>query len=329
MKSLAPLGLCLGIICGFFAPTVGAKDKGLDILISADASPSPESFRPKPGQPIYYLLFQSRETLGEIVAGVKLPEPAVVERAVVAELEKQGFIRAREGGPIPTIAIFAVVGDSNFKDEIPQGNPWNDDNFRVYLEAVNVRSTMSQFGHFGARPDTPLTVQEIFQDGAEPLLRGTFEQEELRDAIVNEARRLRNLDPARKRNVIKTLVGARKVDQAVSSQALSSSSAERIAWTAFDNELYISLSALEAKRRPDGGRAFLWRTTMLVDWREDFSRVLPAMLAQAGPVFGTDVPVPGFVNTAKPSEGKVEIGEFKVLPQSDPATERAGLSPKK
>ena len=55
----------------------------------------------------------------------------------------------------------------------------------------------------------------------------------------------------------------------------------------------------------------------------------PAMLAQAGPVFGTDVPVPGFVNTAKPSEGKVEIGEFKVLPQSDPATERAGLSPKK
>jgi hypothetical protein len=41
------------------------------------------------------------------------------------------------------------------------------------------------------------------------------------------------------------------------------------------------------------------------------------MLAQAGPLFGTDIAVPGFVNTARPREGKVEIGEARVILEKD------------
>jgi len=300
--------LLIGVVVG---PASSAKDKGLDVLISADATPSPEGFRPKPDKPIHYLLFQSRETLGETVAGVKLPDSATVERALVTELEKQGFVRAVDGGPSPEIAIFAVVGDANFKDEIPPGNPWNDDRLRSYLQAVNIRQILFSLGGSNVFAEVP-TVEETFKYGEEPF-RGT----ELSDAVVNEARRLRNLDPARKRNAIKALVGAKKVDQAVADRALSSSEAEAIARAAFDDQFYVSLSAVEAKKQSDGGRRFLWRTTMLIDWREDFTKALPAMLAQAGPVFGTDLAVPGFVNTAKPREGKVDIGETKVVTGKD------------
>ncbi len=327
MKILRSLSLGLCFLVALSSPAVAAKDKGLEILLSADAIPSPEGFRPKPGQPIYYLLFQSRQTLGEAIAGVKLPEPAMVERAVVAELEKQGFVRAKEGGPLPEIVIFAVVGDSNFKDEIPQGNPWNDDNFRIYLQSVDLRKAMMQAGTFAGGPSPE--VADIFFNGAEPVPKMTFEQEELWNVVINEARRLRNLDPARKRNAIKTLVGANKVERAMTDRTLSSTQAEAIAWAAFDNEYYLSLSAVEAKKQPDGGRRFLWRTTMLIDWREDFSKSLPTMLAQAGPLFGTDVLVPGFVNTAKPRDGKVEIGETKVVPEKAAAKEPAPPAAKK
>jgi hypothetical protein len=147
--------------------------------------------------------------------------------------------------------------------------------------------------------------------------------EELRSAVINEARRLRNLDPNRKRNALRTLVGANKVERALTNRSLSSSDAEAIAWAAFDNQFYLSLSAVEAKRRPDGGRAFLWRTTMLIDWRVDFAKALPEMLAEAGPVFGTDVAVPGYVNTVKSREGKVEVGEAKLVTDKVPLKEPA------
>jgi len=319
MKNLPPLCLCLGLLAGFAVAAAAAKDKGLDILISADAISPPEGFRPKPGKPIHYLLFQSRQTLGEVVAGVKLPDPALVERAVVAELEKQGFVRTQEGGPIPEIVVVTVVGDANFKDEIIRpGNPLIDDpEFAGYMHAVDVRHVTIGLGLFGKVPNS---VEDLF-DPLNPQVwpSKTREIADAQEAVINEARRLRNLDPARKRNELKTLMGANKIDRAVGSRTLSGTEAERIATAAFDNQFYISLNALEAMKQPEGGRRFLWRTTMLVDWREDFSKALPAILAQAGPLFGTDVAVPGFVNTAKPREGKVEIGEATVVPEKDPA----------
>jgi hypothetical protein len=112
-------------------------------------------------------------------------------------------------------------------------------------------------------------------------------------------------------------MGADKIERAVGERRLSHSEAERIAWKSFDNQLYISLTAVEVKKQPDGRRRFLWRTTMFIDWREDFSKALPAMLAQAGPVFGTDLPLPGIVNTSRPREGKVEVGEAKIVSEKD------------
>ncbi len=310
-----PHFLCRGAIAlafAFAAPAVAAADKGIDILISADAMPSPEGFRPKPGKPIHYLLFHSRQTLGTAVAGVKLPDNATVERAVVAELTKQGFVRTQEGGAIPDIVILAVVGDSNFKDEIPTGNPIDKPEFRSYMEAVNIRSVATTQGNFGRVPGN---LDDLFETYPSP----TWEIAQVQEGVVAEARRLRNRDPARKRHQIKTIVGAAKVERAVAAGTMSSSAAEKIAWATFDDQFFLTLSALEAKKGPDGGRAFLWRTTMLIDWRKDFAKALPAMLAHAGPVIGSDVAVPGFVNTARPRDGRVEIGDAKVVPESDPA----------
>ena len=299
---------CLGLLAGITPTLVSAKEKGLDILITADAVRSPEGFRPKPDKPIHYLLFQSRETLGSAIAGVKLPSVEVVDRAVIAELKKQGFLRTEVGGPIPEIVIFAVVGDSNFKDENPVGNPWNDDDLRTYLQGVSVRQVAMKIGMAVGG-----SVQAIFNNGDEP-----YEGNALQEAIVDEARRLRNRNPARKRQEIMNLVGARKLDRAVEAGTLNHFAARRIADAALDDRFYISLSALEAKKQPDGSRAFLWRTAMLIDWREDFTEALPAMLAEAGPLIGTDVAVSGFVNTRDSRRADVEIGEAKIVPENDP-----------
>jgi hypothetical protein len=185
-----PFQVLVGCAFALIGKPSPASEAGLDVLISADAIDSPEGFRPKSGKTIPYLLILSRETLGEVIAGVQLPAAPVVQRALIAELEKQGFVRAIDGAPDPAIAIFAVVGDSNFKDEIPPGNPWNDDRLRVYLEAVNLRQIYSQLGLFASGPMP--SVGDIFNHGDEPM-----RPSDLRDAIVNEARRLRNREPAR------------------------------------------------------------------------------------------------------------------------------------
>jgi hypothetical protein len=323
MRTRRFISLTLGVLAGFpVGSTFAARDKGLEILITADAIPSPEGFRPKPGKPVYYLLFQSRTTLGEVIANVKLPDSAAVERAVVAELAKQGFVRTQEGGPMADIVSLAVLGDSNFKIEFnPKGKPYLDPDFAQYMDQVNVRQVIMNLGLWGMVPDT---VEGLFSTLPEKIDIYPSRDSQIADAqeaVVNAALTLRNREPHRKRYAIKTLVGANKVERAVANRTLSGTEAERIASAAFDNRFYLSLSAVEAKKQPDGGRTFLWRTTMLIDWREDFTKALPDMLAQAGPSFGVDVAVPGFVNTAKPREGKVEIGDTKVVKEPDSATE--------
>ena len=53
---------------------------------------------------------------------------------------------------------------------------------------------------------------------------------------------------------------------------------------------------------------------MIIDWRKNLADELPVMLAQAGPMFGTDVAVPGLINTADKRKSDVEIGTLKVAP---------------
>lgn len=316
MKALFPLALLACLLAGLRQAAAASKPKGLDVLISADAIASPEGFRPRPGKPIHYIFFQSRQTLGEAVAGVKLPEPALVERAVVAELGKQGFVRTEVGGPLPEIAINAVVGDANFEPpRVPFGNPYEDPEFASYIDQVPIRRILDRY-LLGQR--VPASASAIF-DGPWPS--PTPEINDARDAIISEALRIAERTSGRgeDRAKINALLGATKVERAVADRTISYSEAEKIAWAAQENKLYITLSAFDVKRQADGSRTLLWRTTMLIDWRNDLSKTLPTMLALAGPMFGTDLPAPGFLNDLDPSKAKVEVGEAKVVPEGGAA----------
>lgn len=95
-------------------PAAKPKREGVEVLVAADALTVPEGLRPKPGKPIHYILRHGKQSLGDTVAGAKMPDPALVERLIVAELGKQGFVRAEIGGPVPSIFIIATYGDANF-----------------------------------------------------------------------------------------------------------------------------------------------------------------------------------------------------------------------
>ncbi len=127
-----PYGVCLLLACG--SSMVGAgtsrKAEGVEVMVSAYAVAPPEAFRPKPGQPIYYILNLAQLSLGEGIAGVKMPAPALVEQALVAELAKQGFVRTKVGGPMPGILLAAYWGASNF--EVPP-----EDDLENYVGMVN------------------------------------------------------------------------------------------------------------------------------------------------------------------------------------------------
>jgi len=312
-----------------FAADESAKPKssakGLDVLVASDAVPSPDGFRPAPGHPVYYLLGQTRLTLGDPVAGVKLPEPAVVEQAVVAELTKHGFVLAKVGGPLPSIFIMAVVGDSNFEEpKIDLNDPLRDGEISPYLYQVNVRSLLEQNLLAGK---VTANLETLFN----PDRHASADEEEAKDLILNEAMRLRFRASPRfqDKKKIMALMGAAKIEKAVSERTLSSTEAEAMAWSVFENRYFVTLSAFDAARWKNKEKVILWRTTMIIDWRKNLADELPAMLAQAGPVFGTDVAVPGLVNTAHPREGKVEIGEAKVVPDSKSPPPPATGTPKK
>jgi hypothetical protein len=309
--------LIAGLLMAFAALSGLAKDKGLDVLISADALPTQEGFRPTPGHPVYYVLGQSRLTLGDPVGGVKLPEPAVVEKFVVAELTKQGFVRTDVGGPIPSVYIMAVVGDSNFEEpKIDVDNPLNDGEIAPFMYQVNVRALLEQNLLSGK---VTANLETLF----DPDRRASADEQEAKDLILNDAMRRRFLASprAQDKKKIMALIGAGKIDKAVSEKSLSSSAAEAMAWSVYENRYFVTLSAFDAARWKNKEKVLLWRTTMVIDWRKNLADELPAMLAQAGPMFGTDVLVPGLVNTARPREGKVEIGETKVVTEKNSAKE--------
>ena len=106
------------------AASASAADKPKkepEVLVVSEALPGvPEGLRPTPGNPIYYLLGKAQYSLGDSVAGIKMPDPAEVESAVIAALATQGFKRTEVGGPVPSIFIVASWGDANFTNLDPQ-----------------------------------------------------------------------------------------------------------------------------------------------------------------------------------------------------------------
>jgi hypothetical protein len=311
----AVLGVSLVAVSALvFAAEQPAKSKksakGLEVLVAADAVPSPDGFRPKPGHPVYYLLGQSRLTLGDPVGGVKLPEPAVVEQAVVAELTKQGFVRTDVGGPVPSIFIMAVVGDSNFEEpKIDDRDPLHDGEISPYLYQVNVRTLLEQNLLSGK---VSANLETLF----DPDRRASPDEEQAKELILNDAmrRRFRASPRFQDKSKIMALMGAAKIDKAVSEKSLSSSAAEAMAWSVYENRYFVTLTAFDAARWKNKEKIPLWRTTMIIDWRKNLAEELSTMLAQAGPLFGTDVAVPGLINTDRRS-GDVQIGTLKVVPE--------------
>jgi hypothetical protein len=297
----------------FAADKPKKPSRGLEVLVAADAAPSQDGFRPKPGSPVHYLFGQTRQTLGDAVAGVKLPEPAVVEKAIVAELAKQGFVRAEVGGPFPSIFILAIVGDSNFEEpRIDIDNPLNDGEIAPFMYQVNVRALLEKTLMSGK---VSADLETLF----DPERRSSPDEQEAKEMILNEAMRLRfRASPrAQDKRKIMTLVGADKIEKAVSDKTLSNSNAEAMAWSVYENRYFVTLNAFDAARWAKKERVLLWRTTMIIDWRKNLAEELPTMLAQAGPLFGTDVAVPGLINTADRRKGEVEVGPLKVVPNEE------------
>jgi hypothetical protein len=110
-----------------------------EVLVVADAVKDvPEGLRPSPGKPIYYLLGKTQLSLGQSVAGIKMPDPAEVERSVVSTLASQGFIRTEIGGPIPAIFIVASWGDANFAD-FDYRDPGTDPDLQKALDKASPR----------------------------------------------------------------------------------------------------------------------------------------------------------------------------------------------
>lgn len=100
------------------APARDKRDRS-EVLVVADAIATAEGLRPRPGQPIYYIYRQGKFDLGEAVAGTKMPGPAEIEQAVAAELAKQGFVRTEVGGPMPSILVLGIWGESAYSAAAP------------------------------------------------------------------------------------------------------------------------------------------------------------------------------------------------------------------
>lgn len=292
------------------------KTQNVEVLLSADAISVPEGLRPKPGKPISYLFGQTRESLGELVGKVKYPEPAVVERAVVAELTKQGFVRAKAGGARPALFIMAIVGDANFKE--PNAH-FDNPEFRQYAYMIgsNLRRL---FAAQGLEEQLKVDFEELINEN------GPIDDVDLikaREIIRAETSRLwyEHSQQAKDKGRLDTLIGARKVMHAIGEGTMAMTDAERIASAVSGDSMFVSLEAYDAASLAKKDRVLLWRTTMLIDWRDNLTQSLSTMLAHAGPLFGTDVRVPGLVDD-RTRNAEVKVGEATVVPgeKAAPAT---------
>jgi hypothetical protein len=312
-RSKVPLSLLLAAsLLGSAVAAPPKNDLGLEVLVSADAINSPEGFRPKPGKPVPYLFIQTRASLGEIVAGVKLPPAEVVESTVVAELARQGFVRTQDGGPRPQIILLVIVGAANFQEPPTDVfHPDQDPDLRPYLDRVNLREIV-QKNLIGTLASSP-TLESIFDE-----TRRSMDVVQIQEQVVAEAQRLREKESPRGKDKarIQALIGAPKIMAGVDAGSLDRSESARLASAAKEDRYYISVQAFDAARWTRKERLLLWRTTMLIDARRDFARELATMLARGGPSFGTDVALPEFRDNRHERKADVEIGETRVVPDT-------------
>ncbi|MBL9190526.1 MAG: hypothetical protein JNK23_23815 [Opitutaceae bacterium] len=111
--------LPLLLLIAFAAVAAFAADKkkkpGPEVLVVADVLVTPpEAARPTKEKPIHYIILGGGErTLGDSIAGEKMPKREEITRELVSALGSQGFRLTQLGGPVPQLAIVFTYGSAN------------------------------------------------------------------------------------------------------------------------------------------------------------------------------------------------------------------------
>jgi hypothetical protein len=76
--------------------------------------PNAPALRPTKEKPVYYIILGGAErTLGDPIAGERMPDPAALKFEIARALHSQGFLLTKLGGPRPHIAILYSYGTAN------------------------------------------------------------------------------------------------------------------------------------------------------------------------------------------------------------------------
>jgi hypothetical protein len=104
--------LIFGAITSVFA---ARPAEGPEVLVVADvAAHFAAARRPSPENPIHYIILGGMErTLGDAIAGEKMPDRGALAQEVERALASQGFTLTQVGGPKPAIAILFTFGSAN------------------------------------------------------------------------------------------------------------------------------------------------------------------------------------------------------------------------
>ncbi len=88
---------------------------GPEVLVVSDVvDPNTRTLRPTREKPVYYIILGGTErTLGDPIAGEKMPDRAVLTQEIARALGSQGFVLTKIGGPQPHIAILYSFGTAN------------------------------------------------------------------------------------------------------------------------------------------------------------------------------------------------------------------------
>lgn len=110
-----PLPLLLALAAALAPAAEQKKKPGPEVLVVSDVLLTPpEAARPTKEKPIHYIILGGGErTLGDAIAGEKMPKREDIARELVGVLESQGFRLTKLGGPVPQLAIVFTYGSAN------------------------------------------------------------------------------------------------------------------------------------------------------------------------------------------------------------------------
>ncbi len=89
--------------------------EGPEVLVVSDVVDSQATaLRPTKENPVYYIILGGAErTLGDSIAGERMPDRARLTQEIERAMGSQGFVLTRVGGPRPHIAILYSYGTAN------------------------------------------------------------------------------------------------------------------------------------------------------------------------------------------------------------------------